>query len=338
MSTLRRAVVTAVSAAAVASGLTAYLRRRRHRRGDFRVFLLEYHDVTDGAEREGVVSEARFRAHLRHLKRHYRVESLAGALELLRNPERLDADRVVVTFDDGYVGNFEHGFRVLQEEGLPGVVYVTTGFLDGTELWFDYARRALRVALAEPASLSETTREILALTLGTWPYAPGASAAVGRLKYVSPERRAAVIAALRADVVVTEPAERPLTWDQVRELVAAGFEIGAHTVTHPILSGLSPDAQAEEIRGSAERIEQETGVRPVFFAIPNGSSRDYDEDTVRILPSLGFESCCTTERGSNAPGCDLFTLRRIGVGSDAIAVLEARLAGLFDENVRSWSY
>ena len=92
--------------------------------------------------------------------------------------------------------------------------------------------------------------------------------------------------------------------------------------------------QEAELRRSADRIEEETGARPTLFAVPNGSRRDFDGHTVRLLGALGFEAACTTERGSNAPGCEVLTLRRIGLGADSLMVLSARLAGLFDEDVR----
>jgi peptidoglycan/xylan/chitin deacetylase (PgdA/CDA1 family) len=334
MTVIRRSAVALASLLAAATGVTTYLRRRRRRRGDFRVFVLEYHDVSGGPEHEGVVSDARFRAHLRYLKRNFRVESLSRAVELLREPAALDSDRVVITFDDGYLGNFQHAWRILKDEGVPAAIFVTTGFLDGDELWFDYARRALPAALSLGSALPQSTRHALEEALGAWPYPRGAAAAVGQLKYVAPDQRERALSALREGVVVEHARARPLSWEQVRELVAGGIEIGSHTVSHPILSALSPSAQEAEIRRSSDRIEQETGVRPVYFAFPNGSLRDFDEHTLSILRSLGFQAACTTERGSNAPGCERLTLRRIGVGADPIPVLSARMAGLFDESVR----
>jgi peptidoglycan/xylan/chitin deacetylase (PgdA/CDA1 family) len=334
MTALRRSAVVLASLLAGATGATAYLRQRRRRRGDFRVFVLEYHDVSAGPEREGVVSEARFRAHLRYLKRNFRIESLSRAVALLRDPAALDSDRVVITFDDGYLGNFQHAWRVLDDEGVPAAIFVATGFLDGEELWFDYAGRALQTAHSLGSKLPHSTRRALEEVLGAWPYPRGAPAAVERLKYVTPDQRERTIAALRAGVVAEQAPARPLTWDQVRELMAGGIEIGSHTVSHPILSALSPEAQEGEIRRASDRIAEETGVRPVYFAIPNGALRDFDEHTTSILRSLGFQAALTTERGSNAPGCELLTLRRIGLGADSISVLSARMAGIFDESVR----
>ena len=114
-----------------------------------------------------------------------------------------------------------------------------------------------------------------------------------------------------------------------------GIEFGGHTVTHPILSQLPSELQKSEIVTCRQRIEQETGVPPVSFAYPNGSIKDYTKETTKIVRQAGYLAACTTRKGSNPPGCDRFALRRIGVGSDPTWVLEARLSGLFDEEVRN---
>ncbi|MEO1083785.1 MAG: polysaccharide deacetylase family protein, partial [Acidobacteriota bacterium] len=130
------------------------------------------------------------------------------------------------------------------------------------------------------------------------------------------------------------PPAEPMSWDQARELQAAGIELGGHTVHHPILSTLPDGHQEAEIRGGLERMAAELGRAPETFAMPNGGAADYDAETLEALRSCGIKAACTTRRGANAPGCELLELRRLGVGSDPISMLDARLAGLFDEAVR----
>ncbi len=331
----RRLAVRAVSLLATASGLTGLRRRRRHQQGDFRLFVLEYHDVTaDGAEKEGTVTAERFGRHLRHLRRRFEIDTLASAIERLEAPG-LDGDLLAITFDDGYVDNYRAALPVLRAEGLSATVYLTTGFLDGTELWVDFARRALAVVRKSSPELATTAEESLRAALGNWPPTESVDRMVRRLKYLPPLERDRALEALRSAGMELAPAARPLSWQQAREMAAEGIELGAHTVTHPILSTLEPAAQEEEIRGSRRRIAEQTGIEPTTFAYPNGSTRDYDRHTVGIAGRIGFRAACTTRRGSNRPGCRRLELKRIGIGSDPLFVLEARLAGLFDEEIRS---
>jgi len=87
---------------------------------------------------------------------------------------------------------------------------------------------------------------------------------------------------------------RTLTSPEVRQLQDGGLiEIGAHTLTHPVLSRLRADEQRLEIAGSREKLEAIVS-RPVHsFSYPFGSPDDYTEDTARIVREAGFECACS---------------------------------------------
>ncbi|MEM7353670.1 MAG: polysaccharide deacetylase family protein [Acidobacteriota bacterium] len=359
----RRFAVRMVSGLARASGWTSLVRRRRHRQGDYRLYVLEYHEVSDDPtevsedptevsedptevsenptevsedlkEPEGAVSMARFAGHLRHLQRRFEIVPLAAAVDRL-TAGHLDRDLLTVTFDDGYAGNYEAAWPALRDAGVPATIFLTTGFLDGEGIWVDFARRALAAVGRQSQALADGFVEDLRQALGSWSATESIDTVVRRLKYLPPKRRQRALRALRQADLDLAPAARPLSWDQVREMQAGGIEFGAHTVTHPILSTLEPTAQESEIRRSRRRIAEATGHEPTTFAYPNGSAKDYDRHTLEIIGHLGFAAACTTRRGSNRSGCDLRTLQRLGIGSDSLAVVEARLAGLFDEAMRA---
>lgn len=332
---LRRVIVRAVSAGLSLSGVNGLLRSRRRRRKDYRVYILEYHGVDPkNREWEGTISQKRFRRHLQWLQKRFRFCTVADAAERLVAGS-LDEDWCVLTFDDGYLNNVEGAFPVLQELGIPATVYLTTGFLDGEELWFDVARRALA---AEPHGDEQTTppwvAEELQRHLGSWPPTDDVETLMKRLKYLPAKNRLSAVDQLKASGLPLGVAARPMSWDQARELRDAGIELGAHTVRHPILSRLEPDEQKREILGSVERLTEELGEPPRTFAMPNGSAKDYDDHTLDILRRSGLQAACTTRRGPCKPGCDPFQLHRLGVGSDTTAVLDTRLSGFFDAGVR----
>lgn len=82
------------------------------------------------------------------------------------------------------------------------------------------------------------------------------------------------------------PSVATLNWAQVRELDAAGIEIGGHTVTHPQLDTLPRTAVREEVTGCKRRIEDALGHRVESFAYPHG----YSSRTVRALVrEAGFD-------------------------------------------------
>jgi len=111
--------------------------------------------------------------------------------------------------------------------------------------------------------------------------------------------------------------ERPMvTWDEVREMAAAGMEIGAHTLSHPRLTEFAPAAVATEVAEARAVIERQLA-RPVdAFAYPYGLC---NEPVVAAVAAAGYRIACTTRPGFNRPGIDPLSLRRIEVfGTDAV--------------------
>src|SRR5262245_61038035 len=88
---------------------------------------------------------------------------------------------------------------------------------------------------------------------------------------------------------------RILTADELRELRAAGIEIGAHTVTHPDLSALPYEQAREELAESKRRLEEVLGEPVEVAAYPYGLAT---EETARACRDAGFRAACvTTGRG-----------------------------------------
>jgi hypothetical protein len=94
---------------------------------------------------------------------------------------------------------------------------------------------------------------------------------------------------------------------QIREWLAAGHQIGAHTCTHPRLSQFSKAQAKEEISASRKKLEDRFGLPIKHFAYPYG---DYNESTVELVRQAGFESAVTMHRGVNTPSTPALELRR----------------------------
>jgi peptidoglycan/xylan/chitin deacetylase (PgdA/CDA1 family) len=94
---------------------------------------------------------------------------------------------------------------------------------------------------------------------------------------------------------------------QVREWLAAGHQIGAHTCTHPRLSQLSEAQAKEEISASRKKLEDRFGVLIDHFAYPYG---DYNPATIELVREAGFKTAVTMHRGINLPDTPLFELKR----------------------------
>jgi Polysaccharide deacetylase len=163
----------------------------------------------------------------------------------------------------------------------------------------------------------------------------------GRLKELSdPERQEAVKAILHCLRQSGKGAQTTpmLTWDQVREMRKDGMTMGAHTISHKILTKINLSEAQWEIEESKHMIEQQLGEPIKHFAYPNGTTADWNPEIIKLVEKAGFETACTTVRGTNPSGQDVMTLRRVEIndrgclnpfGKFSVAMFEAQMTGLF---------
>jgi peptidoglycan/xylan/chitin deacetylase (PgdA/CDA1 family) len=78
--------------------------------------------------------------------------------------------------------------------------------------------------------------------------------------------------------------ERP---DDVRRIIAAGHEIGSHTMTHPRLTEIPDDEVREEIQDGARAVAEVVGERPHLFRAPGFHA---DERVLRIVEDLKLDA------------------------------------------------
>jgi peptidoglycan/xylan/chitin deacetylase (PgdA/CDA1 family) len=109
------------------------------------------------------------------------------------------------------------------------------------------------------------------------------------------------------DVAAGEIPEPMMDAAQVREWLAAGHDIGSHTLTHPYLTRLSRARAKEEIAASRKKLEDLFG-RPIWhFCYPYGDSNEAVRDLVK---AAGYHTACTTNPGVNTTADSPFELKR----------------------------
>jgi peptidoglycan/xylan/chitin deacetylase (PgdA/CDA1 family) len=116
-----------------------------------------------------------------------------------------------------------------------------------------------------------------------------------------------------------------ITEHQVRSLLAAGWELDSHTLTHPDLTTVGDAQLRHELVDSRREIRRRFGSRTAeFFCYPAGK---YDARVVAAVRAAGYRGATTVDEGSAARG-DYFTLKRVRVnGSDTPQTLLGRLSG-----------
>jgi peptidoglycan/xylan/chitin deacetylase (PgdA/CDA1 family) len=113
------------------------------------------------------------------------------------------------------------------------------------------------------------------------------------------------------------------TLPEVRRMLAAGWELGSHTINHRDLRHETGAALAEQTSGARRLLQRRFGRMVTSFAYPGG---DYDRDTIRAVRTAGYTDAVTVAPGLASPSRPL-ELARIRVdASDTPAVLLRTLA------------
>ncbi|MGC2518207.1 MAG: polysaccharide deacetylase family protein [Burkholderiales bacterium] len=230
------------------------------------------------------------------LNRWFRVLPLREAAARLRDGT-LPMRSACVTFDDGYADNVTVALPILRRRGVPATFFLATSFIEGGRMWNDTVIETIRSAQGDIldarciglGTLSISTMELRRQAI---------EKLLAALKYLPLEERQKRVEALAAEAACLLPSDLMMTTEQARQLCASGMEIGAHTVTHPILAQLSPERAEREILDSKRRLEAITGSPVAVFAYPNGKpGRDYRREHVGMVKELGFEAAVSTARG-----------------------------------------
>ena len=300
--------------------LTGFLHLLKNCRSENQAFVLMYHRVIASLHEEKIpvqpgmyVTRDSFQQQVEFLKKNFHV------LPLVELVQRMEAGRSIsgccaLTFDDGWLDNYLHGFPVLRTLNLPATIFLATGFIGTNRLFWpeelssclqglesvDKSRndKALQSILGNAQGSSEERLDKAIMTLKTW----------------EPQRRDDFLAELRQAHQLPAADRMLMNWDEVREMHASSLiEFGAHTHNHVMLDQVSLADAEQEIKLCRDEIERQLGIAPTLFAYPNGN---YTPELEALLVRHGFKAAVTTRKDWLKKGGEPFTIPRIGMHED----------------------
>lgn len=313
---IKSMALTVFDAAGVNRGL------RRLNRG--RVAILCYHGVVSRDcshtrfQYENTVSVAEFESHLRFIRHHFKLVSGADVLAALHGSRPLPPRALLVTFDDGYKNNLTLAAPLLRKYDVPAIFHVSTGHIDTNYLL--WPREVVTLISGWPLPVIETPHD-RSRTVPVPAQGDQRRELAQRLKEECKKLSAGMkddyLEYLRRSSTAGEPTDRELTdfmdWDEVQRLHAMGFEIGSHTVHHPILSRCDPERLKSELHNSKQRIEAYLRTECRWLAYPNGGSQDYDERVKAAAREAGYQAAFVLNDRFSSPGEDPMELSRVWV-------------------------
>jgi peptidoglycan/xylan/chitin deacetylase (PgdA/CDA1 family) len=309
------------------------------------VLVLSYHGVISDTyaqhplRLQNMVTVSEFEQHIDELRRLFAPVTLRDVRNWIIGSGCLPERAVLVTFDDGYTNSLTHAIPVLCRANVPAVFFLPTGYIGGqrvlwpTELYLRiYTWRHSRVPLPlggdvkigndhhSRANLASSIEELCK----TLPNNVCTDYLCGLRQRYQDWEITETFGAMAREMFGF------LDWDQVRQLHALGFELGSHSVEHPILSRISEERLAQELEISKDAIEREVGCECYCFAYPNGGARDFTSATAASVRDAGYDLAFTLTGQICDRSQSPVLLDRVWIpGGDGIAGFRTRTSGMF---------
>jgi len=301
-----------------------------------RACILAYHRVASLAfDPFGqCVTPENFAAHLRVLRQHYELVSLDSLLERLRAGSYRKR-MVAVTFDDGYVDNYRVAYPIAAALDVPLIIFVTVQpVLEHKHFWWD--RLGASILRNQEASLSLTidgTHHQFAVTNQQERLAV-CRTIQALLRGMGDKQRDLILQTIgahdEAERSVEDSESRPLTVSELQAFSKLdGVQIGAHTMTHPVLSRLARDEQWYELKQSRACLSELLGDDIVFMSYPFGKAGDMTPATVELVRDARYGAAFTTQPVPALSTTSLHRLPRLTVHDWPEAEFKHRLDILF---------
>lgn len=269
-----------------------------------KVVILMYHRVLPRGELASTwvqpgmyVTPETFERHLQFLTAHFTILTFS---ELLARWDSGDWDNAarycVLTFDDGWLDNYQYAYPLLRAYSAPATIFLPTGLIGSSDwLW--------------PDRLGELLHRRRRGRAEEW------DAQIERAKNLSDEERDDLIDAIADEVGDTGPRPRRFVdWNEVRDMSRHGIAFGSHSATHANLTRLGGPALERELRESLETLRAQAVNDVAVLAYPNG---DHTGAVAAAAIAAGYHAAVTTLPGlEDRRPADPFRLKRIGVHDD----------------------
>jgi len=293
--------------------------------------ILLYHRVADQPVDpfQLCVTADNFRGHLEYLQRR------AAVVPLSEMPRKSTANRIAITFDDGYRDNAEIAAPAVAAAGLPVTWFITVGRLGGHRFWWDRLTHAILGGHPLPAYLEiDLPSGQVWLSLRTWEARRRALNLLHhRIRPLRPADVESVVDKVTSalDAPPPPPDSTTMTTDQLLAIARhPQADIGAHTLSHVQLRGQSIDLKRWEVIGSVTQLSSMLR-RPIrSFAYPYGSPRAVDREAQRLAKEAGCDLACSTNAGLVESGRGSYLLPRIAVGNWSAAAFAQQVEAAFN--------
>ena len=310
--------------------LASYFGRHKLCSKSPQLLILMYHrilppeDIRNFSEEPGmIVTPNTFKKHINILSEYFEFITLSDWLDRKNNNLPLPNKACAITFDDGWVDNYEYAFPILEHTNTPATIFLVSNIINTTKvLWPERLTRVINYLAEEnPNEWKNNDLQWLRDIKTSYNFSTDPPSReqlteiiAGTKKYTEDEinNKLNIIENTIKLSSITKPSF--LNWQQINEMTGSGLiDIGSHTCNHIRLNdNISNQTLSEEVVNSKIDIEKHTNNPVKVFCYPNG---DYSDEAIKTVQKH-YTGAVTTDKGWNDELSDTHTLQRVAIHED----------------------
>jgi len=243
---------------------------------------------------EGVFahSEDVFLAQMKWINNNFNIINEDELINILDGKVTLTGRNAMITFDDGYIDNYELAFPILQHLKIPATFFIACNQIEGiTQPWWDQVSYLLKTSKNNKISFNglefhirdntQFVEDTINDVLRVFKNSPVVDV---------PELLNSLVSS--CETPLPEQAclnKQFMSWTQIKEVSTKNISIGSHTMNHNTLANLSEDEQREELGQSKYVLESKIEKEINSVAYPVGGPTAFSKVTTQIAKDVGYK-------------------------------------------------
>ena len=238
--------------------------------------------------------ESKFEQHVKFIQQNFRIVSIKEVCNIIENNVEITEHLALITFDDGYIDNYQLAYPILKKYNISATFFITTSLTGGLDIpwWDEMAWHIKQLPKMD-------------LRLQGWPKHVSINKSVSKkdirqvLRYVKQSHQKVeqqlnelrLISKLEYDE--DNKSRLFMSWSELDEMQQNGMEIGAHSHSHEIFSKLEESELQYELSHSKALIEKNLNTKVRALSYPVGNMDTYDKNMFDEISQQGYKLAFT---------------------------------------------
>lgn len=261
------------------------------------VYCFNFHrvgDANNGSYDPNVFSCSAkdLQAHLHFIKSNFEIINQDYFIEIIASGQLIDKRLAYITFDDGYLDNYEVAFPILSAMKVPATFFVATGLIESKVIpWWDEIAWHIKHCNLNELKLT-SWRKTIVLSKATTN--KNIREVLSQFKSASAPIEEQLIEFRNITGLVLEDyLSEFMTWAHLLEMESAGMTIGAHSHSHRIFSSLNAKELSHELSHAKKLLEQQLTNEVLSISYPVGNASTYNKDMFDEIERQGYQLAFT---------------------------------------------